>query len=325
MIAITGAAGFIGSCLAHKLAQLGQRYHLLLVDHPLTRDKLTNWVGLDRFCFVTHERFLDALRYKNLPIEVIFHLGACSRTTEVDWAYLSRNNVEYSQELWEWCVEANCPFYYASSAATYGDGQLGFDDRIPPSALLPLNLYGKSKNDFDRWVFEEIEQERPTPPAWAGLKFFNVYGPREIHKGRMASVVWQAHRQILESDEVRLFKSNNPAFHDGGQMRDFVFVEDCIDHLLWLWENPGVHGLFNSGSAVARTFDDLARSVFAALDRAPRIRYVEMPEGLQSQYQYFTQADMSKLKNEGFTRPATSLEEGVRRSITENQNNPSHH
>lgn len=313
MFAITGAAGFIGSNLAHRLGGMG--HHLLLVDHPLTAAKAANWAGLSRFCFVTHELFLDALRYRNLPVEAVFHLGACSRTTETDWDYLSRNNVGYSQEVWEWCVEAGCPFYYASSAATYGDGSKGFDDRIPPAKLTPLNLYGKSKNDFDRWVLEEVERGRPTPPAWAGLKFFNVYGPREAHKGSMASVVWQASRQLLQSGEVRLFKSNDPAYPDGGQRRDFVFVEDCINHLLWLWGHPEVEGIFNSGSGVARTFDDLARAVLAALGREPRIRYVDMPAELGRQYQNFTQADMSKLRDAGYSEPATPLEEGVRRSL----------
>ncbi len=312
MIAITGAAGFIGSNLAHRLGRM--EHHLLL--HPLTASKAVNWTGLVRFCFITHERFLDALRYRNLPVEAVFHLGACSRTTETDWNYLSRNNVGYSQEVWEWCAEAGCPFYYASSAATYGDGSLGFDDRIPPAELEPLNLYGKSKNDFDCWVLEEVERGGPAPPAWAGLKFFNVYGPREAHKGGMASVVWQARRQILESGVVKLFKSNDPAYPDGGQRRDFVFVEDCIDHLLWLWGHPEVNGLFNSGSGVARTFDDLARAVFADMGREPRIRYIDMPAELRRQYQNFTQADMSKLRGEGYSGPATPLEEGVRRSLT---------
>lgn len=320
MIAITGAAGFIGSNLAHRLA--GMEHDLLLVDHPLTAAKAANWAGLNRFGFITHDLFLDELGHQDQPIEAVFHLGACSSTTECDWSYLSRNNVAYSWALWTWCAEFGRPFYYASSAATYGDGSEGFDDRTHPSQLRPLNLYGKSKNDFDRWVVQEVAIGRPAPPSWAGLKFFNVYGPREVHKGDMASVVWKARAQILEDGEVRLFKSDDPRCPDGGQARDFVFVEDCIDHLLWLWRNPRVSGLFNSGTGAARTFRDLALAVFAVLECEPRIRYVEMPAALQGKYQSYTQADMGKLREEGFSQPPTTLEEGVRRSLSASDTNP---
>ncbi len=313
MIAITGAAGFIGSNLAHRLAGMG--HHLFLVDHLFSAAKAANWVGLSRFCFATENMFLDALRWRNLPIDAVFHLGACSRTTETDWEYLLWNNVRFSQAIWTWCTESECPFYYASSAATYGDGSLGFDDRTPPGRLKPLNLYGKSKNDFDIWVWSRIAEGLPAPPRWAGLKFFNVYGPREAHKGTMASVVWHACSQILETGEVRLFKSNDPAYPDGGQKRDFVFVEDCIDHLLWLWEHPEVSGLFNSGSGSPRTFEDLARAVFAALGREPRIRFIDLPAELEDQYQNFTRADMTRLRGAGYARPATTLEDGVRHAI----------
>ena len=200
MIVVTGAAGFIGSNLAFRLAGLGQE--LWLVDHPFSSVKAANWVGLSRFCFATDALFLGALRSENPRIDAVFHLGACSSTTETNWEYLTRNNIEFSQTIWTWCAQANCPFYYASSAATYGDGSRGFDDRIPAAELRPLNLYGKSKNDFDRWVLEQVEHGRPAPPSWAGLKFFNVYGPRETHKAKMASVVWHARRQILETGSV---------------------------------------------------------------------------------------------------------------------------
>ena len=313
MIAITGAAGFIGSNLAHRLSALGT--HLLLVDQPLTAAKATNWAGLGRYDFVPQEVFLDLLDRESPAIEVLFHLGACSSTTETDWDYLRRNNIEYSQRLWTWCARSGRPFYYASSAATYGDGAQGFDDRTPPEQLRPLNLYGKSKNDFDHWVLQEVARGNAAPPGWAGLKFFNVYGPREAHKQGMASVVWRAHGQILASGEVGLFKSNDPAYPDGGQKRDFVFVEDCIDHLLWLAANPSVRGIFNSGTGTARTFADLARAAFAALGREPRIRFIDMPPPLSAQYQNYTQADMSKLRAAGFAKAPTTLEEGVRRSI----------
>ncbi|WP_165244092.1 ADP-glyceromanno-heptose 6-epimerase [Paludisphaera soli] len=314
MIAITGAAGFIGSNLAHRLSAAGRE--LILVDHPLTAATAVNWAGLGRFRFVPMERFLlDLERDEGRSIEAIFHLGACSSTTETDWQFLLENNVGYTRSLWTWCTTEKRPFLYASSAATYGDGSKGFDDRTPASELEPLNLYGKSKNDFDAWVQAEIAAGGATPPAWAGLKFFNVYGPREIHKGKMASVVWHARRQILETGEVRLFKSNDPAFPDGGQRRDFVFVEDCIDHMLWLWEHPEASGIYNSGTGTSRTFRDLATAVFTALGREPTIRFIDMPPELRGQYQNFTQADMSKLREAGYAKAPTALEDGVRKAL----------
>jgi ADP-L-glycero-D-manno-heptose 6-epimerase len=313
MIAITGAAGFLGSNLAYRLAAMGHR--LLLVDRPLTAAKVANWAGLGRYEFVAQDLFPYLLRSDPPPIEVIYHLGACSDTTETDWEYLRRNNIEYTQRLWEWCANARRPFYYASSAATYGNGQRGFDDRTPPEKLEPLNLYGKSKNDFDAWALHEVAVGRPQPPGWAGLKFFNVFGPREIHKANMSSVVWKARAQILASGEVRLFQSNDPAYPDGGQTRDFVFVEDCLDHMLWLRQHTAVRGLFNSGTGTPRTFRDLVEAVFSAMGREPRIQYIPMPEDLSRQYQNFTKADMSKLRNAGYPAPPTTLEDGVRRCI----------
>ena len=204
--------------------------------------------------------------------------------------------------------------------STYGDGSQGFDDRIPPEKLDPLHLYGKSKYEFDRWVLTQIAEGRPSPSSWAGLKFFNVYGPREQHKGSMASVVWHARRQILETGEARLFKSNDPAIPDGGQRRDFVFVDDCIDHMLWLWQRPEVSGIFNSGTGIAHTFDDLVLAVFAALGREPKIRYIDIPLTVHSHYQNFTQAVMTKLRAAGYGEPPTSLEDGVRTAIATEAN-----
>jgi ADP-L-glycero-D-manno-heptose 6-epimerase len=309
MIAITGAAGFIGSNLAHRLAAGG--HELILVDHPLTARKAANWVGLSGFRFLDHSRFLEALSSDVTRLDAVFHLGACSSTTETNWSYLVRNNIEYSQVLWKWCSAHDCPFLYASSAATYGDGSRGFSDRTPPTELQPLNLYGKSKNDFDIWALAE----QRTPPKWAGLKFFNVFGPREIHKGRMASVVYQAWRQVRDVGHVQLFRSTLPEFSDGGQKRDFVAVEDCVSHLLWLWRNPASGGLYNSGTGAARTFLDLARAVFAALAREPDIRFIDMPLDLAGRYQSFTEADMSKLRGAEFSEPATALEDGVRQTV----------
>ena len=314
MIAITGAAGFIGSNLAHRLAGEGVE-DLLLVDRDLPEAKAVHLAGLGSFRYMGHERFLRALEKGEAEPEVIFHLGACSDTTIQDWEYLKRNNLEYTRSLWKWCAQAGRPFVYASSAATYGDGSRGFSDETPPWELEPLNLYGRSKNDFDAWALRESLAGRPEPPSWAGLKFFNVYGPRESHKGRMASVVFHAYNQVLSAGKVRLFKSTRPDLPDGGQMRDFVFVEDCLDHMLWLWRKGGVKGLFNSGTGRARTFNDLAGAVFAALGRDPVIEYFDMPADLAGRYQNYTQAEMEKIRKAGFEAEPTSLEEGVRRYV----------
>lgn len=313
MIAVTGAVGFIGSNLAHALATAG--HQLLLVDHELTPAKAANLVGLSRFAFSRHDHFLDDLRAGRTEPDAVFHLGACSSTTETSWDYLSRNNVEYTRHLWDWCAAKRKPLFYASSAATYGDGALGFDDRTPPHELHPLNLYGKSKNDFDIWALSAVAAGRPAPPKWAGLKFFNVYGPRESHKGRMASVVYQTHKQVKATGEMKLFRSTDPQFTDGGQRRDFVFVGDCVAHLLWLWRNDAPGGVYNSGSGTARTFYDLARAVFAALGLAPRIGFIDMPADLAGKYQNFTLADTTKLRSTGCEVAATALEDGVRETV----------
>jgi ADP-L-glycero-D-manno-heptose 6-epimerase len=313
MIAVTGAAGFIGSNLAHKLAADG--HTLLLVDHDITAAKAANLVGLSRFAFLRHDHFLDDLANGRVHPEAIFHLGACSATTETDWSYLLRNNVEYTQSLWRWCAAQGKPLLYASSAATYGDGSRGFDDRIPPTELTPLNLYGKSKNDFDAWALAEVAAGHPQPPKWVGVKFFNVYGPREPHKGRMASVVYQTWRQVRATGGMKLFRSTDPRYADGGQRRDFVFVGDCVSHLLWLWRHPAPSGLYNSGTGTPRSFLDLASAVFAALALPPRIAFIDMPADLARQYQNFTRADVSKLRAAGCTIPATVLEVGVRETV----------
>ena len=313
MIAVTGAAGFIGSNLAHRLAAEG--HPLLLVDHELTPAKAANFVGLPRFAYSRHDHFLDDLAAGRVEPDAVFHLGACSSTTEANWDYLFRNNVEYTRRLWEWCTAKKKPLLYASSAATYGDGALGFDDTTAPRALRPLNLYGKSKNAFDVWAVAEAASGQPTPPKWAGLKFFNVYGPRESHKGRMASVVYHTHRQVKASGEMKLFRSTDPHIEDGCQRRDFVFVGDCVNHLLWLWQNESASGLYNSGSGAARTFLDLARGVFAALDLAPAISFTDMPRDLAGKYQNFTRAETAKLQAAGCTIPATALEDGVRETV----------
>ncbi len=316
MIAITGAAGFIGANLAQTLARRGLDVgELILVDQQLTPSKAANLAGLDAFRYLRHDHFLDRLQGGELPLRAIFHLGACSDTTESDWNYLLRNNVQYSQTLWDWCAAHDASYVYASSAATYGDGSKGFDDTTPPTDLEPLNLYGKSKNDFDAWVLDRVVAGAPEPRGWAGLKFFNVYGPREVHKGRMASMVWHGYNQIQTRGSVRLFQSNDPAYPDGGQMRDFVFVGDCVAHMLWLWENPEVRGVFNSGTGQARTFRDLITATFHALGREPVIEYIPMPEDLVGKYQNYTQARMEKIRRAGYPNPPTSLEEGVQHYV----------
>ncbi len=308
MIAITGAAGFIGANLAHRL---NAEHELLLVDLTSPPCHVPNWAGLKMGPVCNRDEFLAHLEAKRWRPDAIFHLGACSSTTETNWDYLRENNLEYTKRLWTWCVRNERPFLYASSAATYGDGSNGFDDRTPPTALTPLNLYGKSKNDFDIWALEQKE----TPPRWAGLKFFNVYGPREAHKGRMASVVFQTYRQIQATGGMKLFRSTDPKYADGGQLRDFVFVDDCVDHLLWLWTNPHSGGVYNSGTGRARSFHDLAKAVFVALGREPNISFIDMPADLAKQYQNFTQADTTKLRSVGCDTPATSLEDGVRKTV----------
>lgn len=314
MLVITGGAGFIGSNLARRLLASAGR-PLLLVDHPLAPERARTLDVLTSCQFMDHLELLETLGRDALEVEAIFHLGACSDTTEANWDYLLRNNVEYSQHLWRHCAGKGIPYIYASSAATYGDGSLGFDDRTPPDELQPLNLYGKSKNDFDRWVLERVAEGEPTPRGWAGLKFFNVYGPDEAHKGRMASMVYHSYRQILERGEVGLFQSTDPAYEDGGQLRDFVFVEDNIDHMLWLWQNPQVCGIYNSGTGQARSFKDLVTAAFHVLGREPRIRYIPMPEDLRGRYQNYTQARMDKLREAGYPGTPTTLEQGVARTV----------
>lgn len=317
MIAITGAAGFIGSNLACVLAREEPAAELVLVDHPLDRSRAANLALPDgaSFRFVSHGAFLEALAGGQLAPSLIYHLGACSDTTETRWPYLLENNVAYSQRLWQWSAGHGTRLVYASSAATYGNGSQGFSDRLHPSRLVPLNLYGKSKNDFDAWALEQVAGGHPAPPVWAGMKFFNVYGPRELHKGRMASVVYHGLRQLREEGCVRLFRSNDPGYADGGQMRDFVYVEDCIAHMRYFAGGGGPSGLYNSGSGQARSFADLAHAICAAAGRPAEIRFVDMPEALRSTYQNFTQADLQSLRAAGCTTAPTSLEEGVARTV----------
>lgn len=247
-------------------------------------------------------------------------MGAISSTTETDVDKIVQNNFILSRDLWRWCAKYNVRFIYASSAATYGDGTQGFDDNDAPEALAqlrPLNAYGWSKHAFDRRVSDlvYVSKSENAPPQWAGLKFFNVYGPNEYHKGEQASVVSKLYPQVAAGAQAKLFKSANAKYEDGGQLRDFVFVDDCVNVMLWLYDNKQVSGLFNVGSGKARSFKDLALATFSAANMEPKIHYNDMPENLKGKYQYFTEANISKLREAGYTKPMTELEDGVRQYV----------
>ncbi len=306
MIIITGAAGFIGSALASRLNQSGER-DLLLVDVLRHNDKWKNLRHLDFYDYVDRDALWETLPL--LPeVKAIFHMGACSATTESDAAYLMENNYRYTLRLAQYALQNNIRFVYASSAATYGAGERGYaDDESAIHLLRPLNMYGYSKQLFDLKARREGWLENI-----CGIKFFNVYGPNEYHKGDMASVVFKAFNQIRETGRVRLFRSHREDYGDGEQKRDFVYIRDVLEMMIWLWQHPRVNGLFNAGSGRARTFLDLAAATFQAMGKAPRIEFIDMPEDIRDRYQYFTEAPMDKLRAAGYDRPATSLEEGVR-------------
>ncbi len=310
-ILVTGGAGFIGGNLAAELNRRGAG-RLLLADHlnhPLKQRKLETLRFED---YLDKAELRRRLQDGSLPdVEAVFHLGACSSTTETDEAYLMDNNFAYTRELCAWALARGARFVYASSAATYGDGRRGYsDDDAATPALAPLNLYGKSKHYFDRWALETGALARI-----AGLKYFNVYGPGEAHKGAMRSLVNKAYAQILAEGEMRLFKSYRPEYRDGEQDRDFVYVGDAVAMTLFFYEHPEVSGLFNCGTGRARTWLDLARALFAALSRDPAIRFIDMPDSIRGQYQYHTQAEMAKARRAGCTAPFLSLEDGVRRYV----------
>ena len=305
-IVVTGAAGFIGR---NAVAELNARGfdNLLLVDHLGTDEKWRNLVGLRYEDLVSPDDFLTQVEGGKLPaIEAILHLGACSATTERDADYLLRNNYRYTRTLCEWSLRNDARFIYASSAATYGDGAQGYsDDDVSTVTLRPLNMYGYSKHMFDLWALKHKLFDRIV-----GLKYFNVFGPYEDHKDDMRSVISKSFRQIGLEGKVSLFKSYQPGFADGEQMRDFVYVKDAVDVTLWFLEH-GAGGLFNCGTGIARTWKALATAVFSAMDVPVNICYIDMPETLKGKYQYFTEAKMSKLRAAGYDRPFTSLEDAV--------------
>jgi ADP-L-glycero-D-manno-heptose 6-epimerase len=313
MYLVTGGAGFIGSNLVAALAARGDD---VTVCDWLRHDERWRNVAKHEVADVVEPDQLAAWLARHAgQVHAVIHLGAISSTTETDVDLIVRGNIRLTLDLWDWCVETGTRLIYASSAATYGDGAAGFDDDASPEALArlrPLNAYGWSKHMVDRRIARQVATGRPTPPQWAGLKFFNVYGPNEYHKGSMKSVIAQNFAAARDGQPIRLFRSYRDDYADGGQVRDFVYVRDCVETMLWLLDDPRVSGLFNLGSGKARSWKDLAEAVFAALGKAPRIEFIDMPEMLRAKYQYFTEARMERLRAAGCDIPATSLEDGVR-------------
>ena len=313
MIVVTGGAGFIGSNIVFALNARG-RHDVVAVDRLGTDDKWRNLQKRELADLVAPEDLWPFLSSRRGQVETIVHMGAISATTERDADLIVRTNFRLSLDLWTWCAEAGARFIYASSAATYGDGAQGFlDDESPEAlaALRPLNPYGWSKHLFDRRVARLVQEKAPQPPQWAGLKFFNVYGPNEYHKGEMRSWLAKTCAAAAAGTPVQLFRSHRPDYADGGQMRDFVHVDDCVAVVLWLLDQPQANGLFNVGSGEARSWLDLAHALFGALAREPRIEFAPMPQELQGRYQYFTEADMGKLRQAGYREPPRTLEDGV--------------
>ena len=308
MIAVTGANGFIGTNLLAALNRRG-REDLIAVDraHPprYLRDVVVSeWVDANEFC--------DWLSQRGTTLEAVYHLGAFSSTSVTDRDAVWANNVGYTQMLWRWCAQAAVPLVYASSAGTYGDGTLGFDDEIDPAVFQPLSLYAESKQSFDLWALGQDQ----APPRWAGIKYFNVYGPYEQHKGPQASMAYHWFNQVRKTGVARLFRSHRTSVADGQQQRDFVYVEDAVDATIHLMQGAGVtNGLYNVGTGRSSSFADLARAVFAALGREPRLEYFDMPESLRAQYQYFTEATTTKLRRSGYASAFCGVEEAMRRYV----------
>ena len=311
MIIVTGGSGFIGSNL---LKALEQRDELVVVDWLGDGEKWRNISKRELYDVVCPEDLFDFLCGREEDVQAVFHMGAISATTETDVDKIVENNVRLSLDLFRWCGLNKVRFIYASSAATYGDGSNGFcdDDAIDSlSKLSPLNAYGWSKHVVDRRIARVLRSGGSLPPQCVGLKFFNVYGPNEYHKGNMRSVIHQLHGKISAGEDATLFRSHNAEYSDGGQLRDFVYVKDIVDMMLWFFDNESVQGLYNAGTGQARSFLDLANAVYTALDKKPNIKFVDTPIEIRDKYQYFTEADMNKLRNAGYSKEATSLEDGV--------------
>lgn len=308
MIVVTGAAGFIGSCLVSELNNEGYN-DIVIVDDFSKVEKDKNLEGKLFSQKVHRDDFYNWLKSNQRFVQFVFHIGARTDTTEFDKAIFDKLNLNYSKEIWNICVEFGLPLVYASSAATYGLGEFGYEDNHEiVDQLKPLNPYGDSKNDFDKWALRQSRK----PYFWAGLKFFNVYGPNEYHKGRMASVIFHAFRQIKANGQVKLFRSHHPDYVDGGQLRDFVYVKDVVKVCCFLMQHRKNSGIYNLGSGIARTFLDLANNTFTALNLKPNIEFIDTPIDIRDKYQYFTQANMDKLKSIGYNKPFYSLENGVK-------------
>jgi ADP-L-glycero-D-manno-heptose 6-epimerase len=330
-IVITGAVGFIGSCMVSYLNQQGFE-NLILVDEFDDEEKELNLLHKKYLVRVEREDFFNWFQKEKPPVSFVFHLGARTDTTEFDYAVHQHLNVEYSQKIWNYCTITNIPLVYASSAATYGEGELGYnDDHDIIEQLQPLNPYGISKNEFDKWVLHQEDH----PPFWAGLKFFNVYGPNEYHKARMASVIFHSFNQIKENGKVKLFRSHKDGYEDGEQLRDFIYVKDVVEVCYWLMKNMNreesdvsgelkthdspltthqsrlTSAIYNLGTGKARSFNDLVKATFTGLNLQPQIEYIDMPEDIRDKYQYFTEASMDKLKAAGYNKDFYSLEKGV--------------
>ena len=319
MYVITGGAGFIGSNIAWGLEALGLG-PVAIVDRLREAEKWRNVSEREIAHVVDPENLMNFLACHRQDITAIIHMGAISSTTERNVDLIIENNFRLSVALWDWCTANTVRFIYASSAATYGDGTQGFEDESTGMALArlkPLNPYGWSKHLFDRRVSRIIADGGVTPPQWAGLKFFNVYGPNEYHKGRMQSVVAQVYTSAAANEAAILFRSHHPGYVDGGQLRDFIWVGDCIDIVNWLLDTPSVSGLFNCGTGKARSFADLAAAVYRALGKEPNIEFVDTPEDIRERYQYFTEATMDQLRGAGYGKPMTELEDGVRSYVVD--------
>ncbi len=310
-IAITGAAGFVGSCLIAHLNELGYT-QLILVDDFSKKEKAANLQGKQYLHKVHRDQFIEWCNHHPNTVQFMFHLGAVTDTMLEDYSVFKTMNLNYSKDIWEYCTEQKIPLVYASSAATYGGGSEGYDDdekRI--SSLKPLNAYAISKNEFDKWALEQKHK----PPFWAGLKFFNVYGPNEYHKGKMASVIFHVYNQIKTNGKAVLFRSHKEGIKDGEQQRDFIYVKDIVSICAWLMTHQKKSGIYNAGTGKARTFIDLVHAIFAAIDMKPNITFVDTPESIREAYQYFTEANMQKLKSIGYTAAFTPLEDGVKEYV----------
>ena len=309
-ILITGAAGFIASCMASYLNKKG--YHnLILVDDFSRADNALNFSSIQCLAKIERDK-LDVFLKEEININTVIHFGARTDTTEMNYSIHQKLNVDASIFLWHYCTQKNIPFIYASSAATYGNGELGYnDDHEITSRLAPLNPYGISKNEFDKFVLLQIKQNNALPKAWYGLKFFNVYGPNEYHKGRMASVIYHAFNQIKSHGYLKLFRSHNPNFSDGGQMRDFIYVQDILEVTYWLLHHLPESGLYNLGTGKAASFLQLSEAVFSSMKIEPQVKFIDTPLDIRDKYQYFTEANMHKLIQAGYRKNFVDIQEGV--------------